>query len=299
MIVLNTLKFVFTHPLNRGHRGGALLRWLRWQLGSRLLAARGAAVLLPFVNEVRLLVRPGMTGATGNIYCGLQEFEDMALVLHALRPGDLFVDIGANVGTYSMLGSAAGARVLAIEPIRSTFSWLTRNIAVNGLGERALALNLGLGSADGQLRFTGGLDSLNHVLSESEEAVDVLEVNVRPLDSVLDGQSPTVMKIDVEGFESEVLAGASHALSDPELLAVVMELNGSGDRYGFDEDALHHEMLERGFGTWRYSPLERLLHPLHGARSGKGNTLYVRDLDRLTERVRSAPRFRLGTGAEI
>ena len=105
--------------------------------------------------------------------------------------------------------------------------------------------------------------------------------------------------MDVEGFESEVLAGAGRALADPGLLAVIMELNGSGARYGFDEDALHGDLLGRGFETFLYQPFERVLEPLHGARSGGGNTLYVRDAGRLAERVRSAPRFRLGTGDEI
>lgn len=151
MDLMQSLRFVLHHPLNRSRPLVALSRWLRWQFGSRLLPG---AVLLPFVEDVGLLVRPGMTGATGNFYCGLHEFEDMALVLHALRPDDLFVDIGANVGSYTMLGGAAGATVLAIEPIPSTFSWLARNIRVNGLGERVRALNLGLGSDEGLLYRT-------------------------------------------------------------------------------------------------------------------------------------------------
>jgi hypothetical protein len=75
-----------------------------------------------------------------------------------------------------------------------------------------------------------------------------------------------------------------------------MELNGSGARYGFDEDALHRDLLGRGFETFRYRPFERVLEPLNGARSGSGNTLYVRDAGRLGERVRSAPRFAVGRG---
>ncbi len=44
-----------------------------------------------------MVVEPGTTGATGNVYCGLHEFEDMALLLHILRKVDRFVDIGANI----------------------------------------------------------------------------------------------------------------------------------------------------------------------------------------------------------
>lgn len=296
MGIWNSLRFLLRHPLNRGNWHTAMARWLRWQLGSRLLPG---AVLLPFVEDVGLLVRPGMTGATGNVYCGLHEFEDMALVLHALRPDDLLVDIGANVGSYSMLGGAAGATVLAIEPIPSTFSWLARNIGVNGLGERVRALNLGLGCDEALLHFTGGLDTVNHVLAAGESAEGVLEVPVRTLDAVLDGRSPTLIKIDVEGFETQVLAGAERALADPGLLAVIMELNGSGARYGFDENALHRELLGRGFATYRYHPLERALEPLHGAKSGSGNTVYLRDAALLAERVRTARKFRLGIGVEI
>ena len=240
-----------------------------------------------------------MSGATGNIYCGLHEFEDMALVLHALRPDDLLVDIGANVGSYTMLGGAAGAQVLAVEPIPDTFAWLKRNIAVNGLDARVVALNLGLGRDEGQLRFTRGLDTVNHVLEAGESADDVIEVPVCTLDKVLEGRRPTLIKIDVEGYETEVLAGAGQALANPGLMAVIMELNGSGMRYGFDEMALHRDLLGRGFATYRYHPLERALEPLHGAQSGSGNTVYVRDAALLAERVRTARKYRLGTGVEI
>lgn len=57
-----------------------------------------------------------MTGATGNIYVGLHEFEDMAFLLHVLRRTDLFVDVGANIGSYTILaGGAAGAKLLLNE----------------------------------------------------------------------------------------------------------------------------------------------------------------------------------------
>jgi hypothetical protein len=52
----------------------------------------------------------GMTGATGNLYVGLHEFEEMAFLLHFLRPGDLFADVGANVGSYTILAAVAVER---------------------------------------------------------------------------------------------------------------------------------------------------------------------------------------------
>lgn len=296
MSLLSSLRFVLGHPLNRARKLSAFARWLRWQIGSRL---QPGAVLVPFVEDLGLLIRAGMTGATGNLYCGLHEYEDMALVLHALRKDDLFVDVGANIGSYSMLGAASKAAVVAFEPIPATFAWLQKNVAVNGVADRVGVLNQGVGRGAGLLRFTAGLDTVNHVLAVDEFAEDALEVPVVTLDQALAGRSPNLIKIDVEGFETEVLAGAEQTLADPALMAVIMELNGSGARYGFDEDSIHQSMLERGFQTYRYDPEKRALLPLQGKRSDSGNTLYVRDFERLSERVRSARRYRLGTGVEV
>jgi hypothetical protein len=76
----------------------------------------------------------GMTGATGNIYTGLHEFTDMAFCLHLLRVGDLFVDVGANIGSYTVLSSkVVGANSLAIEPVPTTYKRLRRNININDI----------------------------------------------------------------------------------------------------------------------------------------------------------------------
>ena len=72
-------------------------------------------------------------------------------------------------------------------------------------------------------------------------------------------------------------------------MAVIMELNGSGRRYGYDDGNVHARMLGWGFEPASYDPLRRSLTPLQSRSAAEGNTLYVRDCDALRERVRSAP----------
>ena len=105
MSALSSLGFVTRHPLNAGRTLQALWRVLRWQLASRLAAGD---VVYPWVNTSKFLVRAGETGLTGNIYGGLMEYADMAFLLHMLRPGELFVDVGANVGSFSILARGRG-----------------------------------------------------------------------------------------------------------------------------------------------------------------------------------------------
>lgn len=285
--LLNTLSFILRHPLNRTRKTAALGRFVRWQVGSRLLPG---PVAVPFVDSTRLLVQAGMTGATGNVYCGLHEFEDMAFVLHALRPGDLFADVGSNVGSYTILAAgAAGANCVSFEPLPATFAHLLDNIRLNNLESKVKAKNIGLGASSGSLTFTSGLDTINHVVAQGEAVANAIEVPVEPLDAVLSGSALTLMKIDVEGFETEVLNGASETMQGPSLLAVVMELNGSGLRYGYDEEKIHQRMNDWGFAPVRYDPLQRNVTLLNSRSGSTGNTLYVRNLECLRDRVRTAP----------
>ena len=288
MGLLYTLKFIADHPLSRGRPLRAFERFVRWQIGSRLAPG---PILIDFVNDMKLVVRPGMTGATANIYVGLQEFDDMAFVLHYLRPGDHMADVGANVGSYSLLAAAAGAGATGFEPVPGTYDSLTLNLAVNRLGDRVVARQAAIGREAGVLSFTTGHDTMNHVATASDTDA-TQEVSVLALDDALP-QAPALMKIDVEGYETEVIAGGARTLSDPRLQVVVMELNGSGARYGYDERALHQAMLDFGFSPCAYDGLMRRLAPVSGVNGSHGNILYVRDVAKAAERVLSAPRFRV------
>lgn len=250
---------------------------------------------MPLVDDVVLLIEPGMTGATGNVYVGLVEFADMAFVMHFLRPHDRFLDIGANVGVYTLL--AAGGRsadCVAVEPIDTAFRQLTANVRINRLEGRVRAVNVGLSSAPGKLRFTRSLDTVNHVLAPNE-AIEgpAIEVDVTTVDALASEATPHLIKIDVEGFETEVLAGAHATLASPSLGAIIIELNGSGARYGFDEGALHEKICSYGFTPHAYDPLRRELSVLAGKNADGGNTIYVRDANATVERLRSAPSFRV------
>ena len=183
MSLLNTLRFIWNHPLNTDCKLAALSRFIRWQIGSRLV---NAPVAVKFVDHTRLLIATGMYGATMSIYTGLQEFEDMAFALHFLREDDLFVDIGANVGSYSILASGAvGARTISVEPVPFAYHRLLDNVYLNNIANKVTALNIALGQEAGVLNLTSGLDTVNHVVSESEVLTDVIQVPVSTLNDVL------------------------------------------------------------------------------------------------------------------
>lgn len=285
---LRTVEFLLNHPISSKNKPKAFQRFLSWQLRSRLI---GTPVAYDFVNHSRLLVYPGMTGATGNVYAGLHEFYDMGFVLHALREGDIFVDIGANIGSYTVLaGAAAGAKCIAIEPVPSTFSHLLENVELNSLQSKVECLNIGLGKEEGNLRFSADEDTMNHVVADFEKCENYIDVEVKCLDDVLGARTPTVIKIDVEGWEAHVIAGGQSIFSKAEPLAILMEF-GLGKRYELDDRKLYQEILDLGFKRAAYSPFEReLVTPSNNEITG-GNILFIKDIGYFEDRVKSASKF--------
>ena len=286
----NLLRYVWTHPLNSNGKVAALWRVFCWQIATRLMS--GGPIALPFVAGTWLFATRGMTGATGNWYCGLHEVNEMAFVLHFLHPTEHFVDVGANVGSYSILaGGCVKARVTAVEPIPSTFAHLQRNVALNDLNT-VRCCQVGLSDTPGTLRFSSGLDTVNHVLAIDEDLPSI-DVPVMRLDDLVGPDVPTLIKIDVEGHELAVLRGSCQTLANKQLLAVIMETNGSGARYGVADDALVELMRDYGFEPFGYDPFSR---KLVNAISANGNTLFVRDSDVVQARCRSARKFQLVNG---
>lgn len=97
-----------------------------------------------------------------------------------------------------------------------------------------------------------------------------------------------MIKIDVEGFEYPVIEGAICTLENPALKAVIMELNGSGNRYGFDEARILQSMFDRGFDACTYDPFRRKLIKRDARSSQNSNTLFVRDLPFVRARLEAA-----------
>lgn len=287
MGLLTTLRFIVNHPLNKENKSKALLRFVKWQLNTKL---NPHPIVYPFTERTRLIIKKGMTGATGNMYTGLHEYNDMFFLLHFLREEDLFVDIGANVGTYTVLsGGHVKATVISVEPVPGTYHHLLNNILINEMANRVTALNIALGAKEGFIDFTSSLDTVNHVATKHDK--DIIKVKVDTLDQLTFDKTPALLKIDVEGFETEVINGASNTLQKNSLKGIIIELNGSGDRYGYDERKIHETLLSNGFEPFLYEPVKRTLDKAD--KIGTHNTIYLRDLPFVRHRIETAGKINI------
>ena len=290
MKFLYILRKVFTHPLNHGRRVESVHRFLKWQIISRI---HKYPVLLPFTDKTHYLCWNGLTGLTGNYYYGLMEMEEMAFVLHYLDEHDTFYDIGANVGAYTILaGLHVGCETFSFEPHPVTFAHLKRNVALGHKESNVFLYNIGLSSEEGKIKFTSDQDTVNHVALPDE--LNVIEVHVSRLDD-LNISQPSVIKIDVEGFELEVIKGGMNTLSSDRLQVVIIELNGSGRRYGYSDSDVDQVLRDLGFSPFTYDPFNRELLSLDSYNCH--NTIYLRNTSIVQKKLKSGGSVRLSNGA--
>lgn len=131
-----------------------------------------------------------------------------------------FFDVGANIGVYSLIvaGQAQSVNVFAFEPHPQTFLLLQENVHLNNLDNRISCIQSALGDHDGTVRFTDNAGNPeNHILNGSGGGLEVLIQRTNTF-CEREGIYPQVMKIDVEGFENQVLNGLGNSLSKVQVI---------------------------------------------------------------------------------
>jgi FkbM family methyltransferase len=212
---VRVLRFTWEHPANARSRARALTRAIRFQVSGRLLHRRTIARL---GDHSRIWADLHRTGASKVVYANPPDYPEMVAWKRVLRPGELFVDVGSNVGSYAIWAAELGAEVVALEPAPDTFGLLAENVSLNGYPIRIV--QAAAGAKCGSVRFTAGLDSVNRMDEQGST-----EVTMVTIDSIVGERTIAGMKIDVEGFEMDVLLGCERALSEGRIKLIQLEWN--------------------------------------------------------------------------
>ena len=231
------MRFVWTHPANEGARIRAIFRAARFQARGRILRKRTLARL---GERSSIWAQLHRVGTSMVVYANPPDHAEMLVWRRLLRPGDLFVDVGANIGSYSIWAGEIGAEVVALEPAADTFALLEENIALNGY--RILAVRAVAGPTSGTVRVTSGRDTVNRITRTGGVEADMVT-----LDSVVGERVVAGVKIDVEGFEIEVLRGCERALSEQRIRLIQMEWNSASvEAVGTDRRPLADLLARHG-----------------------------------------------------
>jgi FkbM family methyltransferase len=245
----------------------AFLHWLPTRFRGRNRLAR---LLLAGLDRARpalcrhrcgaLLEVPSTRDAVGwhLLVDRVYEPREQAFMLDSLGPGGWMLDVGANIGAHAVpvAMQKPGCRVLAIEPASFNRAVLLRNVAANGLGNIVVDANA-TGRVPGEGAVLMGADGQfggTRVVAAAPEAVE--PVAVVPLDATARASGVgrvDVLKVDVEGAEHDVLAGASDIIDANAGIAIVFESMGVQSARGAAGCiAAQQFLLDRGFALARF-----------------------------------------------
>lgn len=236
----NLFQWIWHHPANRGHRLAALCRATEYQARGRILKKPTIARL---GRKTLIEVQLHAYGASKAVYANPPDWPEMLVWTHQLRSGDLFVDVGANAGVYSLWAADLGATVVAVEPSRRASQWLRRNIELNGLS--FTVIEAALTDFEGTVAFDSSGDTVGHIGGPEI-------VPATTLDAVIGQRRAEGVKIDVEGFERLVLGGARAALSEQRIGCIQLEWNRCSEMaMGEDREPVAALLAEFGYSLHR------------------------------------------------
>ncbi|MHB8482652.1 MAG: FkbM family methyltransferase [Nitrospiria bacterium] len=156
---------------------------------------------------------------------GFYNYNNMSLIKRLLKDGGIFFDVGANIGSYSLIASEQEkALVYSFEPHPVTFEMLQENININQR-QNVKLFNMALGTVNGKISFSDDPGSTTNCIVQGEGQNNIQVDCFRgDLFCKMHQVSPFLMKIDVEGFEYDVLSGFGELL--PEIDLLFIEING-------------------------------------------------------------------------
>lgn len=274
----NSLKSILSN--SHINRGEGVVKHLHWQY----LKAFDRFPFEQGISRSRIVAAHKRCGVSALIYSQrLYNYNNMSLLQMLLRDGGSFLDIGANIGSFTLIASEQEkARAYAFEPHPETFRLLQRNVELNRRNNVSL-FNIALGRAEGEVFLSDDAGSAtNHI--EPVQSERTVTVRCRRIDTVCSEHAihPQYIKIDVEGFEYDVLAGFGVFLSDVDLLMI--EMNGLSDQRSHGQREIHALLRSNCItGPWRCDFDRKTLR--RTGESGVEDSLYLSDraADRLPQ----------------
>jgi len=206
------------------------------------------------------------------IYCGHFEWKERQFLNDYLREGEIFVDIGANIGLFTLIAShkvGKNGQVYSFEPCSKTYQRLVKNIDLNEMSN-AKCFQIALSDHTGQVEMNmslDGYDAWNSIVkptagdSFTVETVRTVKWDEFAHEHNLMGRV-TMMKIDVEGWESHVLSGGRECFERTDAPVLQIEFTDEASQSaGTSCQALYHQLEELGYQMFIYNEKSKRIIP--------------------------------------
>ncbi|MXM63467.1 FkbM family methyltransferase [Streptomyces sp. HUCO-GS316] len=255
------VRMAWEHPANRGRRARALAAMAGWQAWKRLV--RRPRDLSVFGGMSFRAYRDSTQPGRFLYFGGLPDYEEMTFMKRYLRPGDGFIDGGANEGMFSLLAAqlvGPSGEVHAFEAVPTYVKRLQHNLRANSL-DWVTVHDMAIGAEQGSVRFfINGTGS--RLRTDADPPQDGVQVGLGRLDELLPERAYAMGKLDVEGTEHLALSGASRLIARGEPAVWMLELVDKFlHRFGSSSREVREWLQDHGYDVVMYDPARNQLVP--------------------------------------
>ncbi|WP_437065456.1 FkbM family methyltransferase [Streptomyces sp. enrichment culture] len=244
---------VWEHPANRGRRTRAFAAMAGWQAWKRLV---GRPVNLAVYGDMLFRAYPDSRQPGRFVYFGgLPDYEEMTFMQRYLRPGDGFVDGGANEGMFTLLAAklvGPGGAVHSFEAVPAFAQRLRDNVGVNAL-DCVTVHEMAIGAEQGTVPFV--VRGEGSRIRTDADGGSTLRVRLGRLDDTLPERPFAMGKLDVEGTEHLALRGAGRLVAQGEPAVWMLELVDKFlRRFGSTVRDVREWLGDHGYDVLLYDP---------------------------------------------
>lgn len=234
---ISFLNYIITHPFNKDHLIKTIFRIFWWKINQIFFKF---SCIIEIVPNIKCICYPNDSlYSTLVMYQKFPEYGEMQFLLNTLRSSDNFIDIGANIGVYSLLASSRikNGRIFSFEPSPKISGQLLENINLNLKTEGIKVINEVVSDKTGFVDFDiSSNPDYNHI-SYSVKGKSILRLKATTLDKFISENKINhvkLIKIDVEGAELLVLKGMENTLRSKLVDFLIVEINSEAMKgFGF------------------------------------------------------------------
>ncbi|MEP7167004.1 MAG: FkbM family methyltransferase [Candidatus Woesebacteria bacterium] len=229
MSVLKSFITILSHPQNEKRRLHALSVIVWWKINQLFFHIPAVIEIAP---NVKIICYPNNSYGSFIVYAKWPEFAELQFIYTYLQSTDTFIDVGAHIGDSSLLAATKirTGKILACEPTPLIFDELLSNIRLNNFESRIIPIRKANTNKVGHASFTLEPSSeVNHLQTSKGEgkSIKVSTITIDALAKEYNFTDISLLKVDVEGFELEVLEGCKKMFAQKKLQMILFEVNPS------------------------------------------------------------------------
>lgn len=256
LLINKIIRYIWFHPNNRKKQFLSLSKFFGWQLYKRITHHHLDIQLL---QNLKLRCYPDSQSASAAIYCGLYDYDEMNFVLRYLREEDSFLDIGANIGIYTLLAASKikSGCIYSFEALPTNYLRLEENINLNNLTQ-VKPLSIAIADSVGSVTISNNTKSDSKAFittNTTDTAAESLQIPSSTLDNLLHTGNLnhlTLAKMDIEGAEILALKGATSLLQQQRPHVWILELF-NGVNHDYCKQDIVNLLQDYGYGLYHYN----------------------------------------------